>query len=90
MGSIRTFRLPFRHGWNNSHPATLKRQEDQVLHSRMERVTMLSTILIVIVILLLIGALPNWGYSRNWGYAPSGGLGLVVLILVILLLMGRI
>lgn len=51
---------------------------------------MLSTILIVIVILLLIGALPNWSYSRSWGYAPSGGLGLVVLILVILLLMGRI
>jgi Protein of unknown function (DUF3309) len=52
--------------------------------------TMLSTILVVILILMLLGSLPTWGHSRNWGYGPSGGLGLVVLILVILLLMGRI
>lgn len=51
---------------------------------------MLGTILLIILILLLIGALPNWGYSRGWGYGPSGGLGLVVLILLILVLMGRI
>ena len=51
---------------------------------------MLGTILIVILILMLLGALPTWGHSRNWGYGPSGGLGLVVLILVVLLLMGRI
>lgn len=51
---------------------------------------MLGTILIVILILMLLGALPTWGHSRNWGYFPSGGLGLVVLILVVLLLMGRI
>ncbi len=50
------------------------------------------TILVIILILLLLGALPTWPYSRNWGmgYYPSGGLGLVVLILIILLLMGRI
>jgi hypothetical protein len=48
------------------------------------------TILIVILVLLLIGALPTWGYSRGWGYFPSGGLGLVVVILIILLLMGRL
>jgi len=48
------------------------------------------TILIVILILMLIGALPSWPHSKSWGYYPSGGLGLVVLILVILLLMGRI
>lgn len=51
---------------------------------------MLGTILLVILILMLLGALPNWGYSRSWGYGPSGGLGLVVLIIIILLLMGRI
>jgi len=51
---------------------------------------MLSTVLIVILILMLLGALPRWPHSRNWGYGPSGGLGLVLLILVILLLMGRI
>lgn len=51
---------------------------------------MLSTILIVILILMLLGAMPTWPHSRNWGYAPSGGLGLIVLIVIILLLMGRI
>ena len=48
------------------------------------------TILIIILVLVLIGALPTWPHSRNWGYYPSGGLGLVLLILIILLLMGRI
>ena len=50
----------------------------------------LSTILLIVFILLLVGALPTWGHSRSWGYGPSGGLGLVVVIIVILLLMGRI
>jgi hypothetical protein len=50
----------------------------------------MSTILIVILVLLLVGALPTWGHSRGWGYWPSGGLGLVLLILVVMLLMGRI
>lgn len=48
------------------------------------------TILLVVLILILAGALPTWPHSKNWGYFPSGGLGLVVLILIILLLMGRI
>ena len=48
------------------------------------------TILLVILILMLLGALPSWPHSKNWGYYPSSGLGLVVLILVILLLLGRI
>ena len=52
--------------------------------------TMLGTILLVILVLALIGSLPTWGYSSGWGYYPSGGLGLVVLILVILLVMGRL
>jgi len=51
---------------------------------------MLGTILLVVVILMLIGALPTWPHSRQWGYYPSGGLGLVFLILIILLLMGRL
>jgi hypothetical protein len=50
----------------------------------------MSTILLVIVILLLLGALPLWPYSSGWGYYPSGGLGLLVLILIILLLTGRL
>jgi hypothetical protein len=51
---------------------------------------MLTTILIVILVLALLGALPTWGHSRNWGYVPSGGLGLVALILIVLLLTGRL
>jgi hypothetical protein len=48
------------------------------------------TILIVILVLALLGALPTWPYSRGWGYYPSGGVGLIVMILIILLLLGRI
>jgi hypothetical protein len=48
------------------------------------------TILIVVLVLMLLGALPSWQHSRNWGYFPSGGLGVVVLILVVLLLTGRL
>ena len=47
---------------------------------------MLSTILIIILILLLIGAIPSWGYSRSWGYFPSGTVGVVLVIVIILLL----
>jgi hypothetical protein len=49
---------------------------------------MLGTILIVVLILALIGALPTWPHSRNWGYYPTGGFGLILVILVILLLLG--
>jgi Protein of unknown function (DUF3309) len=47
------------------------------------------TILLVILILMLIGALPTWPHSSRWGYGPSGGLGLILLIVIILLLTGR-
>lgn len=50
----------------------------------------LGTILLVVLILLLIGVIPTWPHSRSWGYAPSGVLGAVVLILVVLLLLGRL
>jgi len=48
------------------------------------------TILLVIAVLILLGVLPAWPHSRRWGYAPSGGLGLVVLVLIVLLLSGRV
>jgi len=54
------------------------------------RPKMLGTILIVILILALIGALPRWSHSREWGYAPTGGLGLVLFVVIILLVLGRI
>jgi hypothetical protein len=50
----------------------------------------LGTILLIILILMLIGAVPTWPHSRGWGYAPSGVLGLVVVVLVVLLLTGRL
>jgi hypothetical protein len=50
----------------------------------------MSTILLIILILLLIGAIPAWPYSRGWGYAPSGILGLILLIVLILVLTGRL
>jgi len=50
----------------------------------------MATILLIILILLLIGAWPSWPYSRTWGYYPSGTLGLVVVVLVLLAVMGRI
>ena len=48
------------------------------------------TILIVLVVLMLLGAVPAWPHSRNWGYGPSGGLGVILMIVVILLMTGRI
>jgi hypothetical protein len=50
----------------------------------------MGTILLIILILLLMGALPAWPYSSGWGYWPSGGLGLIVLILIILALTGNL
>jgi hypothetical protein len=49
-----------------------------------------STILIIILILILIGAIPSWPYSRGWGYGPSGIVGLLLVILLVLMLMGRV
>jgi hypothetical protein len=51
---------------------------------------MLGTVLVVLLILLLVGALPTWPHSRNWGYGPTGGLGVALAILVVLLLLGKL
>jgi hypothetical protein len=50
----------------------------------------LVTILLIVLILMLIGVIPSWPHSRSWGYGPSGGLGLVVIVLVVLLVSGRL
>jgi hypothetical protein len=50
----------------------------------------IGTILLIILILALVGVIPAWPHSRSWGYGPSGGIGLIVLILVILFLLGKI
>jgi len=51
---------------------------------------MLGTVLLIFLILMLLGALPTWPHSKSWGYNPSGGLGLVAIILLVLILLGRI
>jgi hypothetical protein len=51
---------------------------------------MLLTILIVVLLLMMVGALPRWNHSRSWGYFPSSGVGLVLVIVVVLLLVGRL
>jgi hypothetical protein len=48
------------------------------------------TILLIVVVLMLLGAIPSWPHSRGWGYYPSGGLGLVLLVLIVLMLSGRV
>jgi hypothetical protein len=50
----------------------------------------MGTILLIILVIVLIGALPSWPYSSGWGFYPSGGIGLIVIILIILLFMGRL
>ena len=50
----------------------------------------LGTILLIVLVLALLGAIPTWPHSRKWGYGPSGGVGLIVIILVVLLITGRI
>ena len=68
---------------------SIRRQSGEA-PSELERNIMLGTVLIVVFLLMLLGALPAWPHSRNWGYYPSGGFGLVLVILLILLVMGRI
>ncbi len=51
---------------------------------------MLGTVLVILLVLMLVGALPAWPHSRNWGYYPTGGFGVLLAILVVLLLLGRI
>ena len=56
----------------------------------LERAAMISTVLLIVLLLLLIGAIPSWPYSRGWGYGPSGILGLVLVVVLILALTGRV
>jgi hypothetical protein len=74
----------------NSHgdAATLPLSMTRNLYSARRKHMM--TILIVLAVLMLLGAVPAWPHSRNWGYGPSGGLGLIVLILLVLVLSGRL
>jgi hypothetical protein len=68
----------------NEVPAT------ECLSGEERRLAMISMVLLIVLIVLLFGALPTWPYSREWGYYPSGSLGTVVVILLVLLLLGYI
>jgi hypothetical protein len=74
---------------NNTGAASQAAAPDEHVTDRKEQL-MLGTILIIVLILALCGALPRWSHSRNWGYAPTGGLGVVLLVVVVLLVLGRI
>lgn len=62
----------------------------RVRETREKENHMLMTVLIIVVVLALVGVLPTWPHSRNWGYYPSGGVGLILLIVIVLLLMNRV
>ena len=70
----------------SAYPAGLLRQPGM----QPEKFMSLGTILLIVLVLILIGVVPMWPHSANWGYMPSGGLGLVVLVLLVLLVMGRL
>src|SRR6188768_21454 len=70
-----------------ARPARVTESAERAVHNR--RVVM-GTLLLVILVLLLLGSFPTWPHSKNWGYYPSGGLGLVLLIVVVLVISGRI
>ena len=63
--------------------------ETKLIRGRKENI-MLGPVLLILLILLLVGALPTWPHSRGWGYYPSGGMGLLLIVLVVLLLTGRL
>jgi sterol desaturase/sphingolipid hydroxylase (fatty acid hydroxylase superfamily) len=77
-------------GSNGLEPIVAHRRFHCAQNSTEELKLTVGTILLIILVLVVIGALPSWGYSRNWGYGPSGGLGLILVILLILVLFDKI
>jgi hypothetical protein len=73
-----------------SYPASAKLPFGPLDYNREDIKMSVSTILLIILVLLLIGALPTWPYSGGWGYYPSGGLGLVLIVLLVLMVSGRL
>jgi hypothetical protein len=77
---------PCEEGMRIARPATIVR----VAHPFAEVCMALSTILLIVLVVLLIGAIPSWPYSSGWGYGPSGILGVILVVVIVLALMGRL
>jgi hypothetical protein len=73
-----------------SYPASAELPFGTLDYNREDIKMSVSTILLIILVLLLVGALPTWPYSGGWGYYPSGGLGLVLIVLLVLMVSGRL
>jgi hypothetical protein len=76
--------------WRRLSPPLGLGASPRLLNFEKEKRAMLGTILIVFLILALVGAFPRWSHSRDWGYLPTGGVSLVLLVVVVLVLIGRI
>jgi len=74
----------------DTRAAGLERTKDREPGGLGRELQMIGTVLIVLLILALLGVFPRWSHSRNWGYAPSGGVGAVLLIVVVLVLLGQL
>jgi FtsH-binding integral membrane protein len=82
--------LPHREVWKRLRPPPGAGPFTQAAEFQKGEKAMLGTILIVFLILALIGAVPRWSHSRDWGYFPTGGVGLVLAVVVVLVLLGRL
>jgi hypothetical protein len=73
-----------------SNAAAARRGLELASIQKRRQLMTLSTLLIILLILALVGAIPNWGYSRGWGYGPSGIVGVILVVVVVLALLGRV
>jgi hypothetical protein len=74
----------------DARTAGLEHTKDYAPDALRRELPMIGTVLIVLLILALLGVFPRWSHSRNWGYAPSGGVGVILLIVVVLVLLGQL
>jgi len=77
-------------GWGRRHSSSPPFYLRMAIFQSQEEVPMLLMILVIVLILALVGSVPTWPHSRDWGYYPSGGLGVVLLIILVLFLMGHL
>ena len=76
--------------WWLSRPPRQRQPIEIRIHANKENGMSLGMIVLIVLLLMLVGAIPTWGHSKSWGYGPSGGIGLILVIVIVLLLMGRL